>query len=195
MVNIFVAVEISIINYFALVNNNLRKNKKYKLQTAYKIRIYNYGVLKLIRNFKRMKNILYWIWIRNFKCFHFFGFDTLHIRDILYHCNMLQLLVLPTETMFHPLLNILKFIIHVAHWWCKHFLRDFPRLLILKSMLTSTWQPFRLRMTHLLCKQVMTYCTISPEHFNTETEDCINNICVRRLNASLQRYRGWCALL
>ena len=59
MVNIFVAVEISIINYFALVNNNLRKNKKYKLQTAYKIRIYNYGVLKLIRNFKRMKNILY----------------------------------------------------------------------------------------------------------------------------------------
>ena len=55
MVNIFVAVEISIINYFALVNNNLRKNKKYKLQTAYKIRIYNYGVLKLIRNFKRMK--------------------------------------------------------------------------------------------------------------------------------------------
>ena len=55
MVNIFVAVEISIINYFALVNNNLRKNKKYRLQTAYKIRIYNYGVLKLIRNYKRMK--------------------------------------------------------------------------------------------------------------------------------------------
>ena len=32
--------------------------KKYKLQTAYEIRIYNYGVLKLIQEYKRMKYII-----------------------------------------------------------------------------------------------------------------------------------------